>query len=735
MVADDLLNDLNKSQKLVASITDGPLLVIAGAGSGKTRCITYRCGYLIATGKASQSELLVLTFTNKAARELNHRLKELFGLGNSNMWVGTFHSIFSKILRFESKNLPVNSNYVIYDEKDQKALVRQIYKTLNIDSKEFVPKAVRSIISRQKNNLITPDIFWDFNDHNYKNEKVFKIYQIYQKELLRRNALDFDDILEKTAYLFDENPKILQKWQNRFKYIMIDEYQDTNYAQFKIINFLAAKHQNICVVGDDDQAIYTWRGATIKNILNFEKDYKNAKIIKLEYNYRSPKNILDLANSLIVKNAERHYKELYTERTSEHKPKLLTLDNEEEEAKYVVEEIAELKKKCNWHDIAVLYRTNAQSRAMESALVKKEIPYQIFGGVNFFQRREIKDVLAYLRVISNPEDTESMNRVFKIQKGIGDKTASEITSQAEKSDVSVIDLIHSGKFDFLSSRAKKCLNACRETFLLIEDALKEKTIKETLSAIIDITGMGKTYNLKNGRRIAKSKLDDPELISRQENLVELMASANSFYDEFIDENDRKPDVSEYLNSATLQTDLDTQNKETEGVSMMTLHNAKGLEFKHVFIIGLEDGLLPHRRAVEEDGRIEEERRLLYVGITRAKDTLTMTNARWRRGFMGNDVTMPSRFIKDFDNEFLDVQRYDPYAYLKPKRTKKIMKTPRIKHILESEKHFKIGQKIRHAKFGIGMILNVDGQGKDARLSIMFDKGEIKKIVGSYVEII
>jgi DNA helicase-2/ATP-dependent DNA helicase PcrA len=743
MVADDLLKELNSSQQEVARTTEGPVLVLAGAGTGKTRCIIYRTAYLIASGKVRLEHLLIVTFTNKAARELRQRLADSFGLTNKNLWVGTFHSIFNKILRFEAKYLPFSANFVIYDENDQKTLFRQIYKSLDIDPKKFIPRAVRSIISHQKNNIITPDTYWDFNEENLFTKEVFRIYKRYQEELLRRDAMDFDDILVNMALLLDKNSEVREKWQNRFHYIMIDEYQDTNYVQFKIINYLAQKHQNLCVVGDDDQAIYTWRGATIKNILNFEKDYQKVKTIKLERNYRSHQNILALANSLIKHNSLRHEKELFTDLLSKEMPRLLALDNENEEALFVAEEIMKYHQDSLWQDCAILYRTNAQSRALESVLVKKKIPYQIFGGVNFFQRKEIKDVLCFLRLLSNPADTESLIRALDLAKGIGKTTSERILEEAKNKDVVPFSLLMQSDLAFLSTRAVKMLTNFQQLMHTLAESAAQKTIQETIATVIDLAEMGDEYGISQGKKNRKVKLDDPELISRQENLLELLASARAFSEEFRKQNEgNEPDLTEYLNSATLQTDLDTAEENADKISLMTMHNAKGLEFKHVFIIGLEDGLLPHARSIEEDmskgnvTRQEEERRLLYVGITRARQTLTLTLARWRRGIMGNDVTIPSRFIKDLAPKFLNEERYDHYSYLTPSREKKKPADKKANNvILESQKHYRIGQKIKHDNLGIGEILNVNGEGADALLTIKFADGNVKKIVGNYVEII
>jgi DNA helicase-2/ATP-dependent DNA helicase PcrA len=736
MVAEELLKGLNPAQKQVASTTKGPLLVLAGAGTGKTRCVIYRAGYLIASGCVRKENLLIVTFTNKAARELRHRLADTFNLSSNNLWVGTFHSIFGRILRYEAAHLPFSANYVIYDDKDQKNLVKKIIKELNIDTKRFKPQAVRGVISRQKNNLLKPEQFWEFNEYNPWTVEVLKIYTRYQEYLQAQNALDFDDILMNMAYLLAENEEVRLKWQKKFQYIMIDEYQDTNYAQFEIINHLAKDHQNICVVGDDDQAIYTWRGATIKNILNFENDYENVVKIRLERNYRSHENILKLANSLISHNTSRHGKELYTDLKLPETPHLTALDNEAGEAEYIAELITEFHKKSAYAECAVLYRTNAQSRILEKLLVQKNIPYRIYGGVNFYQRKEIKDILCYLRLTVNPEDLASVQRALLLTPGVGKSTFEKITLAAITQGISVPEMILTGKYPFLGTRPAKLTAGFNELWQQLIEASQKLSIYDLIWLLLEKTGLGSLYGLDNKKDIkSKKTFPDPEFQSKYENICELLLSAREFSQEFNRENERQPDLAEYLASATLQTDLDTNDDSQDRVNLMTMHNAKGLEFDHVMIVGLEDGILPHRRALEEPNTIEEERRLLYVAITRARQTVHITLARWRRMAMGIDVSMPSRFIEEFDREYVNEQRYDAHAYLTPSRPAKTKQKPGFNVVLESEKHFKIGQKIKHVSFGFGLILSVDGQGKDARLIIKFDDGPVKKVLGSYVDVI
>jgi ATP-dependent DNA helicase UvrD/PcrA len=719
----DLLSDLNSEQRKVVEQTEGPILVLAGAGSGKTRSVIYRTAYLIQEKKVNPWDILVLTFTNKAARELRNRLETTFQISVHSLWIGTFHSICTRILRYEQDALSFNSNFSIFDDSDQKSVFKKIYKKLDIDPKKFNPGKVRNIISSQKNNLILPKNFLDFNDFNYFSETVLKIYEAYQKFLQKNNALDFDDLLMYTALLLHDNESVRKKYEKKFKYVMIDEYQDTNYAQFKIVNLIAGNHQNLCVVGDDDQAIYSWRGADIRNILSFENDYKDVLKIKLEQNYRSPKTFLAVANCLIKNNTERHQKELWTEIASEKKPELVKLANENREAEYVAEQIVELRKKGkNLNECVILYRTNAQSRVFENSFAKKQIKYQIIGGVNFYQRKEIKDILGYLKVLINPADSESFLRIINFPpRGIGKVTIGRILNFAVREELNLWEAINQEHNPYLSNGAE---NKIRNFADMMQVWLKyslEYPVTKLIKKII------KELNLIN----IYDSSSDPKDIARSENIGEFIAATEEFAEEYVAETGEEPKLEEFLQSISLQTDIDNVDEDEEAVKLMTMHNAKGLEFDHVFIVGLEDGLIPHSRSLYDLGSVEEERRLLYVGITRARKSLNLSYAKSRRTFEAIQTTFPSRFLMEIDEDLLQQEDYTYYEMQVPRYQSQ--KKARADVVIESEKYFKIGQKIKHDKFGKGVILNVDGKGQDAKLTISFSGGLLKKVVGTFVK--
>ncbi|RLC52943.1 MAG: hypothetical protein DRZ79_00335 [Candidatus Cloacimonadota bacterium] len=719
------LSELNPQQQKIATTTEGPLLVLAGAGSGKTRSVIYRTAYLIEEKKVNPYNILVVTFTNKAARELIDRLENTFNISSRFLWIGTFHSICTRILRYEQEYLPFSANFSIYDDDDQKSVFKKIYKNLDINPQKFPLGRVRNIISRQKNSLITPELFFEFNDRNYFSEVVEEIYREYQTYLKKNNALDFDDLLMYTAFLLHDNPEVRKKYEQKFRYIMIDEYQDTNYAQFKIINLIAEKHQNLCVVGDDDQAIYSWRGANIRNILNFRRDYKNVTIIKLEQNYRSPQTILDVANSLIKSNKERHPKKLWTNIKSDKKPKLTIVENEHKEADFVVEELIKLQRQnVSLNDCVVLYRTNAQSRVFESAFLQNDIQYQIVGGVNFYQRKEIKDIIAYLRVIGNPNDNESLLRIINFPaRGIGKTTINHLLNFSTEQDITLFEAIKdSGKISEIKPIARKKLENLYLKFLKWTALSASLPVSELIKTIIKELELISIYE----------NSDDPKDIARVENINEFITSAEEFSENYEENFGEKPLLTDYLQSISLQTDLDNLDENEEAVKLMTMHNAKGLEFDYVFIVGLEDGLLPHSRSIDNERALEEERRLFYVAITRTGKMLNLSYARYRRTFESNNRTVPSRFLFEIDESLLDKEDSSfYYQSLAPRKQKKM----RNDIILESQKYFKVGQKIAHDKFGKGVILNVEGSGKNAKLTISFAGGKLKKIIGNFVKII
>ena len=714
-------NELNPQQYKVVTTTEGPVLVLAGAGSGKTRSVIYRTAYLINKKKVNPWNIFVVTFTNKAARELKDRLENTFGISARSLWIGTFHSVCTRILRYEEKSLPFNSNFSIYDESDQKSVIKKVYTKLDIDPKKFPPGKVREIISRQKNSLILPKDFFDFNETNYFSETVYKLYKAYQDFLSANNALDFDDLLMYTAILFHENEKIRKKYEKKFHYVMIDEYQDTNYAQFKIINLIAKNHQNLCVVGDDDQAIYSWRGADIRNILSFEADYKNVVKIKLEQNYRSPKSFLDAANSLIRNNSERHEKVLWTDISSPEKPELVKLENENKEAEYVAQEISKLQSLGkNLNECVVLYRTNAQSRVFENAFSLQKIRYQIVGGVNFYQRKEVKDILAYLKVLVNPDDEESFLRIINVpSRCIGKMTIDKISAFKLENNYTYSDAIQK-KNPHLSGKQERSITE------LASKLKKWKVDSENLPVTVLTKNIIEEFDFIN--YYEKSK--DPKDISRSENIKEFIAAIEEFSENYENDTGEQPVLIDFLQQISLQTDLDNVNEDEEAVKLMTMHNAKGLEFDNVYIVGVEDGLLPHSRSVDTLHNLEEERRLLYVAITRAKKTVKLCYTRHRRYFDTVLNSLPSRFLLEIDEQYIKKEDNTLLEFRPPqKKSAKYQKSV----ILESQKYFNIGQKIKHDKFGNGVILDVSGSGNDAKLTISFSNGKLKKIIGTFVK--
>jgi DNA helicase-2/ATP-dependent DNA helicase PcrA len=721
-----LLNQLNPQQKEVVTTAEGPLLVLAGAGSGKTRSVIYRAAWLIIEKKIPPWNLLIVTFTNKAAGELKERLENLLNYPVSSLWVGTFHSLCTRILRFESKHLPFGSNFSIYDEDDQKALIKKIYKQSTIDSQKYPIARVLNTISRYKNKLMLPEDLLRQNEELGAYGDYFKVflnvYTLYQQQLMLNQAMDFDDILLWTAKLLETNQAIREKYQNQFRYVMIDEYQDTNYAQFRIVNLIASEHQNICVVGDDDQAIYSWRGASVRNILEFEKDYKDVKTIRLEQNYRSTTSILDLANSLIRNNKRRHPKDLWSEVGQGEKPRLYVYEDENDEARKSIEKIIRLNKKgIPWQNFAILYRTNAQSRVFEFACVEKKVPYSIVGSLYFYQRKEIKDLLAYLKALANPRDNESLLRIInEPPRGIGQTSLYKIINYAAEHNLILSKAItKASQVNGLQSSAQKRV----EEFSLMLERWRTISHKKPVLALVKTI----LEDLKWIEIYQSSH--DPKEISRAENLAEFVSAVSEFTEKYMRENDKPPLLEEYLPFVALQTDLDQLSDSKNTIRLMTMHNAKGLEFEHVFIVGLEQELLPHRMSMETPDEIEEERRLFYVAVTRAKQYLHMSYAKFRRLYDTYYYTQPSMFIHELDPDCFLRDDAATGLLTHPRSVSKKKKTV----ITESMKTYKIGQKVIHPEYGEGVILSVDGEGITAKLTISFKNGKLARIVGSFVK--
>jgi len=721
MIPEFYTRELNDKQLEVVTDTESPILVLAGAGSGKTRSIIYRAAYLIREKQVPPWKLLIVTFTNKAARELQERLESLLNIPMRTLWVGTFHSICSRILRFESVHLPFCSNYSIYDDDAQKSMLKKIYKEHGFDIQKMPINRILAKIGRYKNKLLLPEDLLQIHDEQDKDMGSFlNVYRLYQQQLLLNQALDFDDILLFTAKLLQDNDAVREKYRAQFQYIMIDEYQDTNQAQFEIVHQLAAGHQRVCVVGDDDQAIYSFRGATLRNILEFERDYSSVRSIRLEQNYRSTGSILALANAVIVHNRRRHSKELWSELPEGDKPKLVTYQSEIDEANKVTQAVGRLfDEGLTLRQMAILYRTNAQSRVFESSLMQAKIAYSIVGGLHFYQRKEIKDLLAYLACLNNPSDNESVLRIVnEPPRGIGQTSINRVISFAAKAHIGIFSALQNSEaIEELGSAAKKRIGEFATLMNGWRVMAANAPALEVVKAIVEELGLISQYR----------KSSDPKEIARAENLIEFVTSVSEFSEHFARENEKAPLIADYLPFVALQTDMDMVKEATDSLRLMTLHNAKGLEFEAVFIVGMEEELLPHRMSMESREEIEEERRLFYVGITRAKRFLHLSNANCRRIYDTFYFAKPSQFIGEVDPNLFDQPFGDAGIAPAPRGAKKAVKTNR-----ESQKQYRIGQKVFHKEYGLGVVLSVDGEGADARLTISF-AGKLAKIIGSYVQ--
>lgn len=636
----NLLDSLNKQQREAVVHTEGPLLILAGAGSGKTRVLTHRIAYLINEKGVYPSNILAITFTNKAAREMKERVEKLLE-GSYDMWISTFHSACARILRMEIERLQgYKKNFIIFDTDDQAKIIKECLKELNYNEKNFPPKEMISSISKAKDQLMTPGKFMDRYGRDFRLKKVADIYALYQKKLMGNNALDFDDILFKTVELFQNNPDVLQRYQQKFKYIMVDEYQDTNFCQYMLVNLLAKNHRNLCVVGDDDQSIYSWRGADIGNILNFEKDFPDAKVIKLEQNYRSTQTILDAANSVISNNFGRKSKRLWTDNGEGKAIVYYKAMDERDEADFIIGEIDKLafQEQKNLNSFAILYRTNAQSRVIEEMCMARGIPYKIVGGHRFYDRMEVKDVIAYLRVIQDPEGDLSIKRIINVPKrGIGKATIDQLEEYARQNGISFYEaLLFVDNIDGIGKKAKNSIKDFVRLIAELMDIAENESASEVINQVI----------LKSGYLEELEKGDD-EAQERGKNIKELISAALEY-----EEKNEDNSLMGFLENMALMSDIDGLKEDREGVTMMTLHSAKGLEFPVVFICGLEEGLFPTQRAFFEEHQLEEERRLMYVGVTRAKEKLYLTSAFERTLFGNTSYTMESRFLREIPKDLI-----------------------------------------------------------------------------------
>jgi DNA helicase-2/ATP-dependent DNA helicase PcrA len=683
-------------QKEAVVTTEGPLLILAGAGSGKTRVITYRIAYLIKEKGVSPHNILAITFTNKAAEEMKSRVEDLLGYVGD-LWISTFHSACVRILRRDIDKIGYDRNFVIFDTTDQKALVQECLKDLNLSEKQYPVKTVLNAISSAKDKMVYPEEYVDFFGDTYRNRKIKDIYALYQEKLKKINALDFDDIIIKTIELFRQNPDILEFYQRKFKYIMVDEYQDTNAPQYHFVNLLAQRHRNLCVVGDDDQSIYGWRGADVKNILNFEKDYPDAKVIKLEQNYRSTKTILNAANSVIDNNIYRKKKVLWTQNEEGDRIILCELENEREEAEFVIQEIMRIKEKegRSFRDFAILYRTNAQSRPFEEVLIKLRIPYKVVGAFRFYDRKEIKDILAYLRLIVNPYDDISFKRIVNVPKrGIGPATLEALEDTARERDTSLFFAV-----DYVKNvRNKVSLVEFKEFILDLMAKKDSMSVSDLIKYILDATGYIEDL---------KRNYEDSE--ERIENLGEFLNAAYEFEQSSDDRS-----LEAFLSSITLVSDIDIAGEIGESVVLMTLHSAKGLEFPVVFMVGMEEGLFPSYNSFDNYEDLEEERRLCYVGITRSKEKLYLTYARQRNLYGRSSYTSCSRFIREIPQHLLI--KYGEKSS-KPDNTA-------VNTFSETyNKSFSLGDKVEHKIWGIGTIVKVEGE----EITVAFPSVGIKKL--------
>lgn len=692
------LEILNPPQKEAVTTIEGPLLVLAGAGSGKTRVLTYRIAYILDSGLAAPWNILAMTFTNKAAGEMKERISSLINAeintGSNDLsyelnWMGTFHSICVKILKVHGELVGLSRNFVIYDSSDQKVAVKEAMSRLDISIKDFNPNTIHSYISSAKNELISPEDYQNIAQ-GYFQQVVAKIYPMYQKVLRENNAVDFDDLLCLTVNLFRENKEVLQKFQEQFKYIMVDEYQDTNHVQYLLIKMLADKYRNICCVGDDDQSIYAFRGATIKNILNFEKDYPESKVVKLEQNYRSTQKILDASHSVISKNRNRKDKKLWTENDEGENIILYKAFDEVNEGGWIVEKVLELSKSgIPLNEIAILYRTNAQSRSLEESFVTSGVPYKIIGGTQFYERKEVKDVIAYLRTIYNPKDNASLERIINVPKrGIGSKTFQTLSNLARGEDISILEYLRKYKDTLPSANLSKFV----EIIDRIRDDMSKQNLVEGINSLLERSGY--IEMLKDGTLESESRI---------ENIKELISVASKYEKE-----ESEVALEAFLSEVSLLESVSARNNQSaDSVTLMTIHAAKGLEYEYVFIVGMEENLFPHSSSMLDPAEIEEERRLAYVAITRAKKNLYITHTN-RRKYFGRIQSNPlSRFVQDIDQSILEniideANGFDVEDYFNSGSRKDGGYSHKAIH-LEN------GDKVKHEYFGKGVVKYIDGE--------------------------
>ena len=764
-----IYDKLNEPQREAVYHTDGPLLILAGAGSGKTRVLTHRIAYLIGERGVNAWNILAITFTNKAAEEMRQRVDNLVGFGAESVWVSTFHSACVRILRRFIDRLGYENHFTIYDTDDQKTLIKEVCRKVDVDTKVFKERSLLSAISSAKNEMILPDEFELNAGGDFAKMKIAKVYREYEAQMRANNALDFDDLLVKTVQLLQTQPDVLESYQERFRYIMVDEYQDTNTVQFQLVSLLAGKYKNLCVVGDDDQSIYKFRGANIRNILDFEHEFPDAKVIKLEQNYRSTGNILNAANSVIANNRGRKEKSLWTENGEGELIRLRQFDTAFDEADFIGEDIkSAVRQGGSYNDSAVLYRTNAQSRLLEEKFIAMNIPYKIVGGVNFYARREIKDLLAYLKTIDNGRDDVAVRRIINVPKrGIGLTTINRIQESATERGIGFYEALLAPELIAGVGRSATKLDSFAALIEYFKTLAEEMSITDLLQEVIEKTGY--IESLENE--------DKEEAKTRKENIDELISKAAT-YEESCQDKDEKATLSGFLEEVALVADIDSLDEDQEYVVLMTLHSAKGLEFPRVYLAGMEDGLFPGYMSINAGDReeLEEERRLCYVGITRAEQKLTLTSARRRMVHGETQYNPMSRFVKEIPRELLDTgnkkftqetempAQQNTYARAReafraqafggafggmaPAKNQGTSKTVTGSQALASLQKgsqlaaggngplgYEVGDRVRHVKFGEGTVTDIKEGGRDHEVTIEFDSVGTRKMFAKFAKLV
>ncbi len=721
------LNNLNEDQRAAVEYVGSPQMIVAGAGSGKTRVLTYKIAYLLSKAKYKPDSILALTFTNKAANEMKDRIRELIGKKAENLWMGTFHSIFSRLLRIEAKHTPFRSNYSIYDTEDSLSLVNNIINNFDIDIEGVTANTIRHRISFMKNHMVMPEEFRKKHVHSFVDEKIADIFEEYQKRLLANNAMDFDDLLLQPIELFKNKQSVLQKYKKKFSYILVDEFQDTNKAQYELIKLLVSRSCKISVVGDDAQSIYSWRGATLDNMLHFEKDYPRHKVFRLEQNYRSTKTILSAADSVIKNNKNQLVKTLWTENNDGEKLMIVKCADEKDEAhqiaKYIKKEIT--KKKLSLNDFTVLYRTNAQSRVLEDIFRKEKLPYVILGGIEFYRRKEVKDVIAYLRVIVNQNDEESLLRIMNFpQRGIGNTTVNRMIEFARKHDLSLFQTM-ARVFEVIEikERIQKNVKGFRlllERYIDLKDQL---SVGELSRALVDELGLIRLFKSENTQ----------ESLQRMENINQLLAALSEFSEE-----NKKAKLADFLEEVSLISGVDMYEESKNAVTLMTLHNAKGLEFPVVFLSGCEEEIFPLSNRFSSDTSIEEERRLFYVGLTRAEQKVYISHARSRYRFGEVAYQNRSRFIDELDPETI----HEVNGGIGRKSNRKTRKeifyeyfdSVDYEDFDQENKDVRPGSRVMHEKFGLGKVTDVTGSGDMLKAEVHFEGNNVKQLMLKFAKL-